>query len=938
MNTENKTNTSVRLPKTSFGIKVNFANLQTSVLQAWQNNNTYNKVINKNKNNKTFILHDGPPYANGNIHLGHVLNKVLKDIIVKGNWMLGHNAPFILGWDCHGLPIEWKIEEKYKAKNIKKSEVDINVLRNECADFADFWINQQTKEFTALGVLANYTNSYTTKHKQAEATIIQSLFKLVKQGYLYQDKRPITWSTVEQTALAEAEVEYKDIVTQSVYAGFELTEFAKENWIGAKVIIWTTTPWTLPANQALAYGKNVEYGLYKVTQIIDEEGSELNTTFVVAKDLLESFLAVSNIKAVNLLDTSIGLPNAQAKHCLFNLGYNFTVPLLLADFVETSTGTGIVHIAPSHGQDDFYLCKQHNIKPKELVEDNGMYTPNTPIFAGMFINKVAPSIFENLKINNNFFAISSYNHSYPHSWRSKAPVITRLTTQWFISLSANNARERAMQALDSVEFYPKISKNRLKTMLQNRPDWTISRQRAWGVPIALFVNKQTKQPLIDDTLFSNIVNAFKQHGCDIWFNQNPADFITQLGYNANDYNIVYDILDVWLESGLTQQFVLQDTNFGLQYPADVYLEGSDQHRGWFQSSLIMSILLSNQAPFKKVITHGYLLDDRGFKMSKSAGNGITAEQAIKDYGVDILRLWVASSNYLEDVNIGKNILTQQGELYKKLRNTLKYLIGNLQYFNTTVDYNNLEYIDKWLLSVIYDLDQDFENTMQNTFAIQQFMHKLFNFVINDLSAFYFDIKKDILYCNSALSHSFNSTLTAMDILFTYLCKWLLPVIPFTMEEAYATRYNTPIGQALLHNYTKANATWHNATINSDFAIIKDVKKVVTGCLEVQRSNKVIGSSLEALPTLFTSASNIAVLNKVNFVDVCIVSDLNIQEYTNQNTQNAFSLPEVENTFVIFNKHTGTKCSRCWRYYNTMQDTQNVLCTRCSQAVKENHEA
>lgn len=923
---------SVRLPKTDFAMKANLNVLEDNVLKQWNEQGIYNKILEKNANQPKFILHDGPPYANGHLHVGHALNKILKDIIVKSYIIRGYYTPFVLGWDCHGLPIEWKIEEKYKAKGIKKEDIDIQVFREECKNFAHDWIGIQKSEFKQLGITADFDNPYITTDFVAEKTIVSSVLQLLKEGTLYQGKRPVLWSAVEQTALAEAEVEYQDKTSDTVYVMFKVAEVPSSlknsaDWADSSVVIWTTTPWTLPSNQAVAYGEEIDYALYDV---IPQEDSELKspTKLIVAKKLAVTLFEKIKVMGTKI-DEMVGLEGFKLHHPLFGLeGYERLVPTLMGDFVETTVGTGLVHTAPSHGEDDFYLCKKYNITPLELVQGDGVFSRATPIFAGEHIFKVNPKVIECLREQGSLLLHEKLNHSYPHSWRSKAPLIYRLTSQWFISIDKNGLREKAIKSLDEVEFYPKTGKNRLVSMLENRPDWCISRQRSWGVPLGIFLNKETNLPLIDDEVFANVINAFATEGSNAWFEGDARRFLTSK-YNAEDYIPVSDVVDVWIDSGLSHNYVLKQRE-NMAFPADVYLEGSDQHRGWFQSSLVMSLLIQGVAPYKKIITHGFILDEKSEKMSKSQGNTITPMDVIKEYGADILRLWVAGSDFSEDIHFGKKILTQQTETYRKIRNTLRYLIANLSYYKEDVAYENLSDLDKWVLHYVYELDNLYEKTFSETFTIHIFFNKLFNFILTDLSALYFDIKKDVLYCDAEDSANFKGTLTVLNVLFDFMLKWLSPFIPFTMEEAYSKRYSKDLGTLFLFDFKSAKDEWKNEEIFNSWEQIKKIRKVVTGCLEQKRALKEIGSSLEASPTVYVSAEYKALIENINFADICITSSIKIKDLS-EAKDGMYSLPDVEGVFVEFAKADGEKCDRCWKFFEELQE--NHLCDRCNDVIK-----
>ncbi len=939
--TPDKLKTTVRLPKTDFSMKANLSNLEPKLIDIWKSTDIYKSVCDKNKGRNKFILHDGPPYANGNLHIGHALNKILKDIVVRSYINMGYDSPLVIGWDCHGLPIEWKIEEKYKAKNISKADIDIVKLRKDCRDFAGKWIDIQKEEFRRLGVFADYDNPYITMDYKAESIIVRSIFKLLKDHAIYQGKKPVFWSVVEQTALAEAEVDYKEKTSDSLYVGFEIDQIGnkvsdKSLWENAFIAIWTTTPWTLPVNQALAYGEEISYGLYEVESISKECLIKVGTKLVIAEDLSQICMDNFGVTKFKKIDKIQGLEGFTAKHCMYEIGYNFSVPALKADYVELTAGTGIVHTAPCHGEDDFYLCMKHNVKPRELVLEDGTYNEDAVGFVGDHIFKVAPKIIEKLTENNKLLFATKIVHSYPHSWRSKAPLIFKLTSQWFISLEHENMREIAVKSLDNIEFYPAKGKNRLKSMLENRPDWCISRQRFWGVPMSIFIHKKTKEPIVDEKLFNNIIEAFEKEGAEAWYNRDPLTFLPEQ-YNKEDYIPVSDIVDVWLESGLTNEFVLKEQDH-LSFPADLYLEGSDQHRGWFQSSLIMSLLLNKVSPYKKVLTHGYVLNDKNEKMSKSASSGNLDPNSVSaEFGADVLRLWVTSSDCYGDVNIGKGILIQQTETYRKIRNVLRYLLANLTYFETAQPYEKLDILDQWVLNNIYLLDKEFENTFKNTFNIHGFFNKLLQFIQTDLSSFYFDIRKDVLYCDADTNDKFLSTLTVLNITLEYLLKWLSPTIPFTAEEVFAKRYNKDLGTLSLHDFEKANSDWQSEKVIEKVTLLQKIRKIVNRSLEKAREEKIIGSSLEAQPIIYLAKNHIKNLENIFLEEICIVSSVEIRDISQlDKNKEYFTSDEEDQIAVQFSKAKGSKCERCWKITEEIQVYKEVsLCKRCKDYMVSN---
>src|SRR5210317_1221563 len=738
----------INLPKTAFSMKANLPIREPEILKYWKEINLYQELRNSRKGNEKFILHDGPPYANGNIHMGTALNKILKDIIVKFHQMDGKDSVYVPGWDCHGLPIEWKIEEQYKKNKKNKNEVPIVEFRKECRSFAEKWIEIHKTQFKRLGVVGDWDNYYSTMSFDAEAQIVRELGKFLKEGSLYKGFKPVLWSTVEKTALADAEVEYQDHKSDTIYAAFTVVSSNLKELVGNDIIIWTTTPWTIPANKALAYNESLDYLLIEI-----EEGVFRDKKIVVADALLKSVLKECNISKYNKIKNFKGkeFKDTICSHPFINLGYDFEIPMLEARFVTTEQGTGIVHCAPSHGPDDFNLCLKNGIKTIETVDGDGKYTKNVPLFEGLHIFKSNPIVIEKLKEQKKLLANGELTHSYPHSWRSKAPLVHRATPQWFISMDTNELRNVSLKAIDNTIFYPAVGKNRLRSMIETRPDWCISRQRFWGVPIPIFVHKKTGKPLVDKEVFEKIEEIFKQEGSDAWFTKKSQDFLGSK-YNENDFTKVNDIVEVWFDSGSTHSYVLEKRE-DLKWPADMYLEGSDQHRGWFHSSLLHSCGTRGRAPYESILCHGFVVDGKGQKMSKSLGNVISPDEVIKKYGADILRLWVVASDYSDDLKIDDSILEQHSQSYRKIRNTFRFLLGNLNdsvNLNEEINVEELEEIEKYILHKISSFDKTFTN-LNKQYEFHKIYIDLLNFCTVDLSAFYFDIRKDVLYCDDANS-------------------------------------------------------------------------------------------------------------------------------------------------------------------------------------------
>lgn len=960
---------SIRLPKTNYSMKANSIELAKRISEHWNNLDIYSKIREKSKGNPKFILHDGPPYANGNIHLGTALNKILKDILVKGNQVIGKDAPFVAGWDCHGLPIEWKVEEKYKKKGIKKEEIEVVKFRQECREFAKHWLDIQKEEFKSLGVIADYKKPYITMEFESEALIYKEITKVLMNGGLYLGKKPIMWSTVEKTALAEAEVEYHDKISDEIYVGFKINQTSVEfnQYENAYMVVWTTTPWTIPANKALAFNPHIAYALYEVVKVDDESLVNQGINLVVAKSVASSVMAKLKVLEYNEIAEIPPVAESQSgddklninhpfnsfkmQHPLHGLGeiYNFLRNIYPAPFVEEGVGTGIVHMAPAYGLDDFHLVNNINkkitnneekISLKDSINDNGTYKEEIPLFASQHIFKaqgavgVENSIINEIYNNNTLFGHFKLKHSYPHSWRSKAPLIYRLTSQWFLNLENNNVREKALNAINNdIKFFPSTGKNRLESMVKNRPDWCLSRQRLWGVPIAIFVNTKTEEVLKDDEVNKKIIKAFKKEGADAWFKQDPLDFLngTKFEESKHEYRAVYDVIDVWFDSGSTHAFVLNQRK-ELQAPADVYLEGSDQHRGWFQSSLLENIAAEHKSlPYKALLTHGFVLDKSGKdKMSKSLGNVVTPQQIIDKHGVEILRLWVANSDYQEDIKFSDEILKQQIDIYRKIRNTLRYMLGNLTHYSDDikVEYKDLPNLEQYILHKIQSLNKKFAECFEKNYEFHRIFNEIYNFITLDLSAFYFDIRKDSLYCDSSQSLTFKSTLTVINILFDYLVKWLSPFISFTAEEAYLERYKetNETNSIMLSSLNSIPDVWSNDNVYQAWEKIKNVRKEVLSIIETERANKVIGSSLEAEVTIYAKSDYLKLLNSIDFASVCIVSSIILKpldEFKGEENQSDF--------YIVFNKKEGHKCVRCWKIFDKVY---NDICERCNSVVTE----
>ena len=892
-------NSQINLPKTAFSMKANLPLREPEILEYWKKINLYQELRKSSKGKEKFVLHDGPPYANGNIHMGTALNKILKDIIVKFHQMDGKDSIYVPGWDCHGLPIEWKIEEQYKKNKKNKNEVPIVEFRKECRSFAEKWIEVHKGQFKRLGVIGDWENYYSTMSFDAEAQIVRELGKFLKEGSLYRGFKPVLWSTVEKTALADAEVEYQDHKSDTIYTSFPVKSSNIKELEGSEIIIWTTTPWTIPANKALAYNEALDYVLIQ----LNDDGDFKDRKIVIAQALLDSVLKECSIKDYKEIKKFKGkdFKDTICNHPFFNLGYEYDIPMLEARFVTTEQGTGIVHCAPSHGPDDFNLCLNHGIKAIETVDGDGKYTKNVHLFEGNHIFKANPIVIEKLKEQKKLLANGELTHSYPHSWRSKAPLVHRATPQWFISMESHKLRETALKALDETTFYPSKGKERLRSMIETRPDWCVSRQRVWGVPLPIFVNKKTKEILVDDEVNENIANIYEKEGSDCWFSDNPQRFLGEK-YKSEDYEKLSDIVEVWFDSGSTHSFVLEKRE-DLKWPASMYLEGSDQHRGWFHSSLLESCGTRGKAPFESILSHGFVVDGKGLKMSKSLGNVIAPEDILKKYGADILRIWVASSNYAEDLRIDHSILDQHADSYRKIRNTFRYLLGNLndnfeEIELEKINLSELPELEQFMLHKIYSLNENFKNYFNN-YDFHNLYKELLNFCTVDLSAFYFDIRKDSLYCDSKDSKKRKSTIILLNVILNSLLKWFAPILSFTTEEIY--RLVMDNNKSIhLTKFLDFPRNFKNENLNQKWLELIKIRNVCNISIEEKRASKEIGSSLEAKLNINLNQKLSEISRKIDFSELCITSSADVT--FNENSE----------TTVQTTKAEGSKCAVCWK--------------------------
>jgi isoleucyl-tRNA synthetase len=938
----------VFLPRTDFPMRAGLPAKEPELLRRWAEMGLHDRLREVSAGRPKFILHDGPPYANGNIHVGHAVNKILKDVVSRSQQMLGKDSVYVPGWDCHGLPIEWKIEEKYRAAGQDKDQVEILQFRAECRQFAQEWVDIQSEEFQRLGVLGDWSNPYKTMTFPAEATIVREIHKFLLNGGLYKGAKPVMWSVVEKTALAEAEVEYHDHTSTTVWVRFPISAPAIPELEDASIVIWTTTPWTLPGNRAIGYGPDLEYGVFKVLEVAEGSAAKVGERLVVGTALAEDLKKTAGIAEWRQVYTLPGarLADTQTSHPLHGQGYDFSVPLLPGDFVTADAGTGFVHIAPGHGEDDFNLGRKHGIQVPQTVADDGTYYDHVPLFAGKRVYTQAGktgdangAVISAIAHAGGLLAKGKLVHSYPHSWRSKAPLIFRTTPQWFISMETNELRQVALKAIDDTRWVPPQGRNRIASMIENRPDWCISRQRAWGVPIALFVDKKTGEPLKDKTVLDRIADTFHTEGSDAWFARD-AQFFLGNSYSAADYDQVFDIVDVWFESGCTHSFVLE-ARPDLQWPASLYLEGSDQHRGWFHSSLLESCGTRGRAPYDAVLTHGFVLDEQGRKMSKSLKNVTAPQEVVDKYGADILRLWVVGSDYSEDLRIGPEILKSQADLYRRLRNTLRYLLGALADFSDDekIDVAEMPELERWVLHRLTELDGIVRKGIDD-YDFHALFTALHNFCAVDLSAFYFDVRKDSLYCDRPDSVTRRSVRTVLDHLFSCLTAWLAPVLCFTTEEAWLSRYGTdgPVPSVHLRTFVDIPQGWASPELAAKWDVVRDVRRVVTGALELERSAKRIGSSLQASPVVTVTPEVHAILAGVDLAEVSITSDIRVME--GPVPEGAFTLEDVAGVGVISALAEGEKCERCWRVLPEVgKDPEHpTVCGRCADAVDHIAEA
>ena len=973
------------LPQTAFPMRAGLPQREPEILKRWNEIGLYQRLREDARGRARFVLHDGPPYANGNIHIGHALNKILKDVVTKSQQMLGHDSNYVPGWDCHGLPIEWKIEEENyrsrgKAKPNFKDPAAMVAFRKECRAYADKWLNVQREEFKRLGIIGDWDGRYATMDYFAEAQIARELMKFAANGTLYRGSKPVMWSVVEKTALAEAEVEYEDHTSDTVWVKFPVTSPAHGALAQASVVIWTTTPWTLPGNRAISFSSKIAYGLYKVTDAPADNWARTGDLLILADRLAEDVFKQARVTAYEKV-RDIPADTMDAIECAhplkgFEGGYEFTVPLLDGDHVTDDTGTGFVHTAPGHGREDFdiWTASARDLAARGIataipytVDENGALTTQAPGFTGKRVindkgekGDANEAVIKELVARGMLLARGRLKHQYPHSWRSKKPVIFRNTPQWFIAMDRDIAnhgeakpgdtlRARALQAISVTQWVPPQGERRITGMIAGRPDWVISRQRAWGVPIAVFVRETgggSAEVLIDEAVNARIADAFEQEGADAWYMEGARERF--LGSRANeDWQKVDDILDVWFDSGSTHAFVLEDpVHFpglaGIRRKIDggadsvMYLEGSDQHRGWFHSSLLESCGTRGRAPYDYVLTHGFTLDENGRKMSKSLGNTVEPQKVIAQSGADILRLWVCATDYADDQRIGPEILKNTVETYRKLRNSVRWMLGTLHHFDRdeAVAVADMPELERLMLHQLAEQDAVVRRAYA-AFDYKTVISSLAAFMNTELSAFYFDIRKDALYCDPPSSITRKAALTVIDRLCDAILKWLAPALSFTAEEAWQLYRPDAEPSVHLTLFPDGLQQYRDEALAAKWETIRDVRRVVTGALELERAAKRIGSSLEASPVIYVAdRAMLATLFDVDLAEICITSNYEVRE--GEAPADAFRLPGVAGVGVVVEKAVGTKCARSWKISPEIgadKDYPDVT-SRDAQALRE----
>lgn len=949
------------LPDTAFPMRAGLPQKEAEIISRWGSTTEYKKIRDASKARPKWVLHDGPPYANGGMHIGHALNNILKDFMVRSKQMAGFDVDYIPGWDCHGLPIEWKVEEEFRAKGRDKKEISAVEFRKACREYAKKWVEIQKADRIRMGVIGDWDNPYLTMNYNAEAVIEREFLNVVKNELVFRGSKPIMWSPVERTSLAEAEVEYQEKVSPAIWVKFPVISGGPE---GAFVIIWTTTPWTIPANRAISYSPKIAYGLYSIDAI--EEGLEftpfatIGDKIIIADALAEGIFANAKVAKYTRLN-DVNPEGITCSHPLKNWadangGYQFNVPMLTGDHVTDDAGTGFVHTAPSHGADDYLVWMKSGLPQSEIpftVDEEGRLTKEAPGLEGALVMRIEgnakdigkegdanPRVLDALKATGNLLAMGRLKHQYPHSWRSKAPIIFRNTPQWFIAmdkpvsaLNGETLRQVALREINKTDWGGDSHKARIETMVKDRPDWLISRQRAWGVPLALFVHKETNEVLKDEEVNNRIVSAMEKEGADAWYARPASDFLDDK-YNANDYEQVHDILDVWFDSGSTHAFTLEARDT-LPRPADMYLEGTDQHRGWFQSSLLECCATRGVAPYKAVRTHGFTVDDKGRKMSKSLGNGMEPQDIAKSNGIEILRVLFAAADYTQELALGKTMIDQASETYRKLRNTIRYMLASIKDFQPVnkIAFKDLPFLEQWVFARAAEVDKEVRASYAD-FDFKRALSAIADFANLDLSAFYVDVRKDTLYCDPLNSPKRRAAQSVLSELFARFLGWLAPICPFTTEEAWLTLYpDTPS----IHHQTwqEIPNEWANDATLSRMEKLRALRKAVTGALELKRAAKEIGSSLEAAPKVYLNNAEIeSALGDEDLAELCITSGIDLIKGDAPN--GVFTLDDVKGVGVEFVRATGVKCARSWKYFDPSTANPNYpdITPRDAEAVME----
>lgn len=977
------------LPQTDFPMRAGLPQKEPELLARWQKQGLYKQMREAAKGRVKFVLHDGPPYANGNIHIGHAVNKILKDVVTRSQQMLGFDSNYVPGWDCHGLPIEWKIEEEYRAKGKNKDAVPVVEFRRECRAFAEKWIDIQREEFKRLGVEGDWDHPYSTMDYFAEAQIAREIMKFAKNGTLYRGSKPVMWSVVEKTALAEAEVEYEDFTSDTVWVKFPV-RFARDGsnfktlekkFGNACVVIWTTTPWTLPGNRAISYSAKIGYSLYKVTDAPSDNWAKTGDLLILADALAAEVFKQARVTSFEKVET-VTAAELTALGCAHPLkgvagAYQFVVPLLDGDHVTSDAGTGFVHTAPGHGREDFdiwtasvRMLEAERVNPAipYTVDENGAFTEQAPGFTGKRVindkgekGDANDAVIKALAEAGNIIARGRLKHQYPHSWRSKKPVIFRNTPQWFIAMDRDIAdassgkkqgdtlRHRALTAIKDTRWVPAAGENRITGMIESRPDWVISRQRAWGVPITVFVKEKSDGSvdiLQDEAINKRIADAFEKEGADAWYENGATQRF--LGDRAKEgWKKIDDVIDVWFDSGSTHAFVLEDPEHfpglaGIRRKMDggkdtvMYLEGSDQHRGWFHSSLLESCGTRGVAPYDVVLTHGFALDEKGHKMSKSLGNVVAPQDVMKQSGADILRMWVCATDYADDLRIGPEILKTNVETYRKLRNTTRWMLGSLAHFHPEdrIDAAKMPELERLMLHRLAELDV-LVRQAYTEFDYKRIFAQLNAFMTSDLSAFYFDIRKDALYCDPVSSVTRKACLTVLDQIFRCTVTWLAPMLCFSAEEAWLSRYGNDAPSVHLQSFPEIPAVWRDEKLADKWRKVRLVRRVVTGALELERAQKRIGSSLEAAPVVYVSDADLfAALVDIDLAEICITSGATLVE--GEGPSNAFRLDEVRGVAVEPKLAQGKKCARSWKVLESVGADPDYpdVSPRDAQALRE----